>query len=1038
MKLPIPTCKYSLFNTGFRKAALRPFLAIAALALVTSTACSTVSSASAIEDRSHQKTELNLWHGWRTEKQQILESIVDAFDCRNSDIRIVTESPAFSGGFVAEQMLVSGARRPPDLALVDRDSIPQLAKAGLIRPLDEFFASRTESGMLLRKQELLDSARAYATYDGKLYGVPAYLNPYVLIYNPEALRADTGTERPPESWDDLVNIGAKLEKRPAGEERWVLSVRSMAPVFHILCAQEGMNLFEAEPDGDTIESVEEGLDFIRSLRREHSLLPPHYKYWDPKFAGVADGRALFQIDTATMFAHIKGSSEWSIAAAEVPSDSRTSRTTLARSSVFVVSSTADSKAALKFLEFLYSPEQYARFVNKLMVVSPWKGNVSPGRKSMSDSRSYARIVSAAEHASVSPLHSQSGKVMPGIAQIVDKLDAGLISPRKASKEILKAIGEDGAPERSSSASITVSWADSTERLLAGDRAGSRSPPVWISAGRNENESFQLALSADIEMKGLTLSCAPFASSDKDPPDIKVDVALIEDTRVSKPLVAARPGFYPNVLRPFDKFNISPGKLTRIWISAFVAASVSPGEYSSRITITRGDTVEAEIPIMLRVFPLKIPETPAQPAFIGLNYDLIAGHYKIDSEADEHRALMDAFYWYLVERRLTPLQPPVPLDSPHLASYMNDERVSGCRIPFNPAEKRFETAAAFAEQGGWLDRTFSYFIDEPTYHQYRKVLAAAQRIHSMPSSPKFLVACFPDDPLIGAVDIWCIHLRFLPEGIPRGHMERTKYVEAVARRLEAGDDVWWYTAGAVAPVPTLHVEDDPAAFRIIPWMQQLYQITGFLHWEAANWQGPLDDPFIDFFGNGEGVLVYPGKSGPVSSIRLELLREGLEDMEYLTLLRSGVEQVRRKLATEEYEDAATKRVGEICRRLIQDAALRASESGDVLLLSHFSREPGLIERVRGEVAEETISLDRRPYAIVLTGPEEKQYTGFDKVRIYGVTEPGSRVEINGHEAPVAQSGEFSVHFPLHSGANNFEILLRNGENTKLIRRRIERF
>ena len=1038
MKLPIPSCKYLLFNTGFRKAVLRLSFAVAAFALVTSSACSTLSSSSAIEDGSHQKTEFNLWHGWRTEKQQILESIVDEFNCRNSDIRILAESPASSGGFVAEQMLISGARRPPDLALVDRYSIPQLAKAGLIRPLDEFFVSRTEPGKLLREQELLDAAQAYGGYEGKLYGVPAYLNPYVLIYNPEALRADTGTERPPASWGDLVNIGAKLEKRPAGEERWVLSVRSMAPMFHILCAQKGINLFEAEPGGDAIESVEERLDFIRSLRHEHLLLPPHYKYWDPKFAGVADGRALFQIDTATMFARIKGNSEWKLEVSEVPSDSHTSRTALARSPVFVVSSTADTTAAMKFLEFFYSPEQYSRFIRESMVVSPWKDAISPSNKLVSDSRSYSQIVSAAEHASVLPLHSRTGKVMPEIAQIVDKLDAGLMSPRKAKKEMLKAIGEGRTLEKSSSASIVVSWADSTARLLASDRAGSRSPPVWISAGRNENESFQLALSADIERKGLTLSCAPFISSDNDPTDIKFDAALIEDTRVSKPLVTAKAGFYPNVLRPFDEFGISPGKLTRIWISAFVAASVSPGEYSSRITITRGDTVEAEIPIMLRVFPLKIPETPAQPAFIGLNYDLIAGHYKIDSEADEHRALMDAFYWYLVERRLTPLQPPVPLDSPHLASYMNDERVSGCRIPFNPAEKRFETAAAFAEQGGWLDRTFSYFIDEPTYHQYRKVLDAAERIHSMPSSPKFLVACFPDNPLIGAVDIWCIHLRFLPEGIPRGHMERSKYVEAVAARLEAGDDVWWYTAGAVAPVPTLHVEDDPAAFRIIPWMQQLYQITGFLHWEAANWQGSLDDPFVDYFGNGEGVLVYPGKAGPISSIRLELLREGLEDLEYLTLLRSGVEQVRRKLATEEYEDAAAIRVGEICRRLIQEAALRASESGDVLLLSHFSREPGLIERVRGEVAEETISLDRRPYAIVLTEPEEKRYTGFDKARIYGLIEPGSRVEINGCEAIVAESGEFSAHFPLHSGANNFEILLRNGENTKLIHRRIERF
>jgi ABC-type glycerol-3-phosphate transport system substrate-binding protein len=1001
-------------------------------------ACSTVAPPAGRAEPSRQKTELRLWHGWRTERQRILESVVDEFECRNAEVAIAIESFGPSAGFVAERMLLDSTRRPPELALVDRDSIPLLAEAGLIRPLDEIFEAGSESDILLKKRKLLDSARAFATFDGRLYGIPAYLNPYVMIYDPEALHADTGTARPPASWNDLIDVAAKLEKMPAVKDRWVLSVRSMAPLFQILCAQKGITLFEYESDSHSGEVIREELDFIRSLRREHALLPPQHKHWAPQFSGVANGRALFQIDTAMTFARISGGSERTLAAAEVPADSRTSRTTLAHSPIFVASTAADGSAVLKFLEFFYSPERYARFVNELAVVSPWKGAASPGQTSISDIRSYARIVSAAERALVQPLHARNGTAMPRIARIVERLDAGLLSSRKATKEILEVTTEaDGLAETLQSSPVIVSWADSTERLFAGDRAGSRLPPVWISAVRNEHESFQLALSTAVEMNDLTLSCAPFVSADNGLPDIKIDAALIDDTNVSIPLVAAKPGLYPNVLRPIDGFSASPGELTRIWVSVFVPAGIPPGDYPSRITIMRADTVAAEVPITVRVFPLEIPAAPSLPAFAGLNYNLIAQYYGVAAGSREYRELMDAFYWYLVERRLTPLQPPVSLDSPNLASYMNDPRLSGYRLPFNPAEKRFAEAVAAAEQGGWLDKTFSYFIDEPTYHQYKDILDAAELIHSMPASPKFLVACFPDDPLIGAVDIWCIHLRFLPEGIPHGHMERADYVDAVARRLEAGDDIWWYTAGAVAPVPTLHVEDDPSAFRIIPWMQRLYQITGFLHWEAANWQGSLNDPFVNFFGNGEGVLVYPGKSGPISSIRLELLREGLEDLEYLTLLQKGIEQVRRKLATEEYEDAASQRVGEICRRLIQDAALRTSGSGDLLLLAHFLREPGLIERVREEVIDETIALHRRPHAIVLTKPEEKQYTGFDEARIYGMTEPGCHVEINGRDVTVSESGDFSARFPLRSGTNRFEILLQNEGSAKLIHRKIEK-
>jgi len=65
-----------------------------------------------------------------------------------------------------------------------------------------------------------------------------------------------------------------------------------------------------------------------------------------------------------------------------------------------------------------------------------------------------------------------------------------------------------------------------------------------------------------------------------------------------------------------------------------------------------------------------------------------------------------------------------------------------------------------------------------------------------------------------------------------------------------------------------------------------------------WWNPADgasDPWTDMATvkninkdlYGDGLLLYPGKKvgldGPVSTIRLELLREGLEDYEYLVLL-----------------------------------------------------------------------------------------------------------------------------------------------------------
>ena len=46
-------------------------------------------------------------------------------------------------------------------------------------------------------------------------------------------------------------------------------------------------------------------------------------------------------------------------------------------------------------------------------------------------------------------------------------------------------------------------------------------------------------------------------------------------------------------------------------------------------------------------------------------------------------------------------------------------------------------------------------------------------------------------------------------------------------------------------------------------------------------------------HGDGVLLYPGPAGPIGSIRLANIRDGLEDYEYLWLLaqKDGIEAAR---------------------------------------------------------------------------------------------------------------------------------------------------
>jgi len=83
-------------------------------------------------------------------------------------------------------------------------------------------------------------------------------------------------------------------------------------------------------------------------------------------------------------------------------------------------------------------------------------------------------------------------------------------------------------------------------------------------------------------------------------------------------------------------------------------------------------------------------------------------------------------------------------------------------------------------------------------------------------------------------------------------------------------------------------------RLQQWQSFKYDILGELYYDMvyAYGQGDPWSSLYYFGGNGDGTLYYPGRPDkiggathiPVESIRLKLIREGMEDYEYISLLK----------------------------------------------------------------------------------------------------------------------------------------------------------
>ena len=99
-------------------------------------------SSSPAGEHSVPKTDVRLWRQWRGEKQQILDAVIEDFNCSHEHVSIHAQPLGPMSGTVAERMMLHpAAAGRPDIALVEREAIPLLADSGAIRPVEELIES---------------------------------------------------------------------------------------------------------------------------------------------------------------------------------------------------------------------------------------------------------------------------------------------------------------------------------------------------------------------------------------------------------------------------------------------------------------------------------------------------------------------------------------------------------------------------------------------------------------------------------------------------------------------------------------------------------------------------------------------------------------------------------------------------------------------------------------------------------------------------------------------------------------------------------
>jgi hypothetical protein len=396
-----------------------------------------------------------------------------------------------------------------------------------------------------------------------------------------------------------------------------------------------------------------------------------------------------------------------------------------------------------------------------------------------------------------------------------------------------------------------------------------------------------------------------------------------------PLIPDVDGFVGEKRRAFP-FDVPAGESRALWVELFVPASTPPGRYQGRVTLRAEGGGAASVPITLEVHRFALPATSSLPVTFGFAARAVAKqHPGLSDEAQQklveryevaalrhrislHGGTMDPPSYTMRDGRMTLDFAPYDAEvGPFLDGEVDaggpaagarwtaiDLRVPG-KLSGDARAQYVRLMVDHLKARGWLERAFDYTFDEPPDAQMAEVRRRATNLRKATTVVPRLVTHAFDDRLHGSVDIWCPVVNYVDDK-PGNSASPPRHVYEAHQ--EHGERIWWYQAcmshgcnivgGDYFTGWPSYVVDAPASsHRIFEWLTYRYHIGGELYFSTVEAYTRGLDPWKNqllFGGNGDGTLFYPGRPEmiggstdiPVGSIRMALIREGLEDYEYL--------------------------------------------------------------------------------------------------------------------------------------------------------------
>lgn len=494
--------------------------------------------------------------------------------------------------------------------------------------------------------------------------------------------------------------------------------------------------------------------------------------------------------------------------------------------------------------------------------------------------------------------------------------------------------------------VTAPSEDSTLSLVFGDNLTKTDKKLSTVSGtvtdtirlaKNEIEFTQFYLTSETTRSDLKVSATDFVSlkGDRIPSELLAEYYFkVNDAASGKEV------YYADALPPASvyDFKLPAGENQGFVIKAKTSADTPAGLYRAKISVMSGDKVVKRADVYAQVWDFALSDDTACATAFGLSRYSIYTYHK-QYEGDDG-LLYRAYYDFMLENRLSAYYLPYSVLDDKADEYMSNPRVTSFMIDGRDhpnasltsgdmTDEELEAAyAKLSKNEDWMKKGYFYYVDEPwNGTMVSEIVESADRLKK--HFPDYrLTVPYLNEQIDGrdlsetmrnaGVNLWCPLSAFWTHSdctVPGANKRFSASTEArygtaeerFAGYVGKGDELWWYVCITPQyPYANFFSTYQGTMSRVLFWQQYMYNIDGVLYWAVNDWQNGAEWRTMNCgFDYGDGRLIYCGAKygirGPISSIRLELVRDGIEDFQYLRMAeerfgREKVDEILRRVTT----------------------------------------------------------------------------------------------------------------------------------------------